>query len=83
MGPYPGYPPSYGNIDSLGDLKRTCLVIDLLSLDKLTNVQLAQISEQLDIMLAKLKLSIITLEKFQIVTPDRFDRLLQTGLRLG
>ncbi len=80
--PYPGYAPSYRNVKKTGGYTRTCLVIELLSLGDLDNVQMAFIQEQLEATVEKMRQKVMTLESTQVVTPDRFDPLLQEGLRI-
>ena len=78
---YPGYPPSYKEVPKMGGYSRQCLVVELLSLDKLDNTQIAQIQERLEAALSSLHLSSI-IEKTEVVTADRFDPILRRGLRL-
>ena len=78
--PYPGHPPSYRVIPKVGDYTRTCLVIELLSQDALDDVQMAQICERLEATIDKTCLA--SVEHFDVVMPNRFDRLLRGGLRL-
>ena len=79
--PYPGYPPSYKEIPKVGGYVRKCFVIELLCLEEMNNIQLAQVQEKLEAALANLNLNSI-IEKAEVVTPDRFDPVLRQGLRL-
>lgn len=81
--PYPGYPPSYSKIDGTGGLTRTCFVLEFLSLGHLSKEQRAMIEEQISALVEKLARGIITVEKTDFVTPDRFDQKLSDGLRLS
>lgn len=80
--PYPGYPPSYKDVTVVGGYYRTCLVIELISLDKLSGSEIAVILEKLEATIEKLKTSMVNLEKSDVVTPDRFDPILRASLRL-
>ena len=79
--PYPGYPPSYCIVNNTGGYDRTCLVVELLSLGVLTDHQLTHIKEQLEATLNRLLPAIV--DKSQVVTPNRFDTLLRSGLRVS
>ncbi len=80
--PYPGYPPSYRVVDSVGGFSRTCLAVEFLSLGRLEPAQLAIVTEQLEATVAKLRDSVTTIKAGELITPDRFDPLLRQGLRL-
>jgi len=80
--PYPGYPPTYQVVDKVDGLRRTCIVIDLLSLGQLSNSEMAMIQEQLEACAEKLQSTLTSLKVAQVVTPNRFDPILKTGLRL-
>lgn len=79
--PYPNYPPSFTIVEETGGLKRTCLVVELLSLGRLTDVQMAMVLERIEASIQALKIPI--LEKVKVVQPDSFDTLLSAGLRLS
>jgi hypothetical protein len=82
--PYPGYPPNYKVVDDTGGYKRTCLVIEFLSLGGLDNTQLALVQEQLEATVERLKGQLrSSVEGAQVITPDRFDPVLKSGLRLS
>jgi hypothetical protein len=66
-------------VDEIGGFNRTCLVIDLCTLERLTPVQLAQIEDQVGLVLAKTK----EIYKADVVRADRFIQPLKTALRLG
>ena len=80
MKPYPGY-PNYKTVDKIGGYHRTCVVIELLSLERLNNCELASIKEQLELVLSKLSKS--NIEKTDVVLPDRFDHVLNNSLKLS
>lgn len=81
--PYPGYPPSYQVVEETGGYHRTCVVVELLSLGKLSGAELALVQEQLEACVEKLKNTMVVLEGAQVVMPDRFDPVLRGGLRLS
>jgi hypothetical protein len=78
--PYPGYPPNYRVVPQIGNYIRTCLVIELLSQDKLNDLQLTQIRERLEATIQNAYAA--TIERCDVVTANRFDRSLRDGLRL-
>lgn len=81
--PYPGYPPNYTKVDETGGFTRTCFVLEFLSLGHLSKAQQAMIEEQISAVAEKLAKGIVTVEKADFVTPDRFDQKLSEGLRLS
>ena len=81
--PYPGIPPNYKIVDENGGYKRTCFVLELLSLGQLDNVQMAMVQEQLEATVQKIAQNITCIEKTDVVPPDRFDRILCDGLRIS
>lgn len=80
--PYPGFPPNYREVEDTGGYRRTCFVVEFMSLGPLEPAQIAMIDEQMAALVDKLRQGIVTVEKAQFVTPDRFDRVLCDGLRL-
>jgi len=80
--PYPGYSPNYRQVKTTGSLNRTCLVVDILSLDVLSDAQIAVLQEQLSAQLNTICKKMQNIEKTEIIVPSRFDRLLKEGLRL-
>jgi hypothetical protein len=81
--PYPGFAPNYKIVTETAGYKRTCLVIDILSLERLSSIELAIIEEQLSAQLCKLSTSMPNLERCEVITPDRFDIMLSDGLRVN
>lgn len=81
--PYPGYPPNYTVVDETAGYKRTCIIIELLSLGSLEPTVLAMVQEQLEALSERLQLQISTIETTEVVLPDRFDPILKKGLRLS
>lgn len=81
--PYPGFPPSYTQVNETGGFTRTCFVLEFLSLGKLEPAQQAMIDEQFSALAEKLALGLTNVETARFVTPDRFDRKLSDGLRLS
>jgi hypothetical protein len=79
---YPGYSPTYKNVLKTGGYSRTCFVLEFQSLGALSKGQVALIDEQVSALVNKLKQSLLTVEKAEVVTPDRFDPILLDGLRL-
>lgn len=81
--PYPGFPPNYTSIDRIVGLHRDVVVIEFLSLSKLSKEELADSIEILKDAITVIKKR--HKENIDMVTPvtsDRFDRLLRDGLRL-
>ena len=78
--PYPGYTPSYKVVSKIGNYARTCFVVELLSLGELDEIQCAQIRERIEATIQHTRVA--TVEKIDVVAPNRFDRLLRDGLRL-
>lgn len=80
--PYPGYPPNYREVEDTGGFRRTCFVLEFMSLGQLEPAQIAMIEEQMGALAEKLRQNMTIVEKVDFVTPDRFDRMLCDGLRL-
>ena len=80
--PYPGFPPNYSEVASVGGYHRTCFVLEFMSLGSLEPAQIAMIDEQMGALADKLRQNMMAVEKADFVTPDRFDRVLCEGLRL-
>ena len=81
--PYPGFPPNYQTVDETGGYKRTCIILEFLSLGPLEPVALAMVQEQLEALSERLQRQIPYIEGTDIVLPDRFDPILREGLRLS
>lgn len=81
--PYPGIPPSYKIVDENGGYQRTCFVIEFLSLGPFDNIQTAMVQEQLEATTQKITQNITHIEKTDVISPDRFDRILRQGLRIS
>jgi hypothetical protein len=81
--PYPGYAPNYRHVDKLGGFYRSCFIIDILSLNSLSPTQLAMIQEQIEASVSTISKNMRDIERAEVVTPDRFDKLLKDGLRLS
>lgn len=80
--PYPGFPPNYQEIPETGGYKRTCFVLEFLTLGPLSDAQVALIEEQMGAVADKLLHSMSIAEKVDFVVPARFDRPLCEGLRI-
>lgn len=80
--PYPPYPPRYTRVDTLGTYARTCVVVEVLSVGRLSPAQMALVQDQLEATAAKLKQICAVVEQTRVITPDQFDPLLCDGLRL-
>tara|TARA_R110000751_G_scaffold23590_2_gene65151 strand:+ start:6335 stop:6592 length:258 start_codon:yes stop_codon:yes gene_type:complete len=81
--PYPGYAPNYQHVDELGGFRRSCFIIDILSLENLSSVQIAIIQEQIEAAMSTISNNMHDIERSEVVSPDRFDRSLKDGLRLS
>lgn len=81
--PYPGFPPNYRSVQQTGGYSRTCVIIELLSLEQLSGSELAMVQEQLEATVARLQRGLANVEKTDVVLPDRFDPILREGLRLS
>ena len=57
-------------------------MVEVLSSVELTPVELAQIRELMEATIDTLKRRIVSVEKSQVVMPNRFDTLLRAGLRI-
>lgn len=81
--PYPGLSPTYAEANVVGGYNRNCFVIEFLSLGELGNTRTAAIQEQLEAAAERLvKQFKAIIQSSQVVTPDRFDPILKSGLRL-
>lgn len=80
--PYPGFPPNYRDVEDTGGYRRTCFVLEFMSLGPLEPAEMAMINEQMEALADKLRQNMVAIEKADFVTPDRFDRILRDGLRL-
>lgn len=80
--PYPGFSPNFKIVGTINGLYRNCIVIELQSVDKLNNVQMAIIQEQLEATVNRLADNIIDIKNTDVVSDDRFDSILREGLRL-
>ena len=81
--PYPGFPPNYKTVDETAGYKRTCIVVEFLSLGPLDSAHLALIQEQLEALTERLQKQVSYIEGVDVVLPDRFDPVLKEGLRLS
>jgi hypothetical protein len=80
--PYPGFPPSYKKVNMTGGSNRTCIIIDILSIGRLTDIELAKLQESLEFTLANFKDVCKHVEGIDVVLPDRFDSKVMEGLRI-
>ena len=80
--PYPGCNPSVKTIIKKGGLHRSCFVVDVLSHEELSNTQQAVIEEHVQAYINKLVNLMPAIEAAEIIHPERFDPILQEGLRL-
>ena len=80
--PYPGYSPSYKLVDRTGKYHRNCLVLEVLSLDKLSDAEITLLEEQLSAHVNTICQKMQNIEKTEIISPNRFDKVLREGLRL-
>lgn len=79
---YPDYPTQHKKVTETGGYHRTCLVVELLSLQKASDVELSLIQERLEAYLSSLLRNVANLEKSQVVLPNRFTEILQSALRI-
>lgn len=80
--PYPGYPPNYNDLSKVGGYARTCIVIELLTLEELSDTERAVIMEHLEQAVESLKKKTSMIESTDVVHSDRFDTQLREGLRI-
>jgi hypothetical protein len=76
--PYPPYQPNT-TVDVIGGFRRTCLVIDLCTVEPLTSAEVAQIEDQLGLVLTKMNI----VYRSDIVNQSRFTKPLRTALQLS
>ncbi len=74
--PYPEVGPEYRQILTVGGLHRTCLVVELLTADKPSATQLAQLVERLET-----TASAVLPGRVDVVREARFDTALRQALR--
>jgi hypothetical protein len=79
--PYPGFNPSFKNVKKRNGNFRTVLVLEVLSKKQLTQTIKALIGEQVEAKLEQL-MGRNGLIDYDVVSDDRFDVLLQEGLRI-
>lgn len=80
MNNYPNFPPNYKSVTIHGGLHRTCIVIDILSLNTLSQGELAVIQERVEAAIENIRNH--NIEKTDVVLPNRFDPIVKEGLRL-
>lgn len=80
--PYPGFAPNIKSVIETAGYKRSCMVVDILSLHALEPAEIAMLEEHLSAFLDKLTRIIPNIHRCELVTPDRFDKILTDGLRL-
>lgn len=78
--PYPGFNPSFRNVKKRRGLSRNVLVLEVLTKTKIKPASKALIIEQVEAKLSQL-MGKNGLIEFDLITEDRFDVLLQEGLR--
>jgi len=78
--PYPGFNPSFKNVRKRNGLHRNIFIIEVLSKKPISPTAKALISEQTEAKIDQL-LGKNGLVDFDVVSDDRFDVLLQQGLR--
>lgn len=65
-----------------GGKYRECIVLELVSNEPLTKVELARLKESIEHGLEQSKRTLPSLDNFQVVSEDRFDTDLRKSLRL-
>jgi len=78
--PYPGFNPSFKNVKKRNGLHRNVFILEVLSKKPINAATRALISEQTEAKIDQL-LGKNGLVDFDVVSDDRFDVLLQQGLR--
>lgn len=78
--PYPGFNPNFRNVRKRKNLHRSVIVLEILSKKTLNPSVKAHVLEQLEAKLSQL-MGKNGLIEFDLITEDRFDVLLQEGLR--
>jgi len=76
--PYPSYPPNLSVVSKTGGFYRTCVVLDLYTIEPITPAQLSQIEDQIGLTVSKMK----TIHSSDVVGPNRFTTQLLNALRL-
>lgn len=79
--PYPGFNPNFKNVKKRKGLHRTVMVVEILSKKPPTQAVKALLGEQLEAKLDQL-MGRNSLMEYDVVSDDRFDVLLQSGLRI-
>lgn len=80
--PYPGYPPSYTNVNTIGGYSRTCYAIEVRSLGNLGPDRRAVLFEQLELAVAQVAQKFADVESVELIPDSRFDKMLRDGFRL-
>ncbi len=80
--PYPGFNPNYSYVPEIDGKKRRCMVLEILSDEKLTDAEMAIIAERLEAALDAVKLLTKKHVEIECISENRFDTLLLDGLRL-
>jgi hypothetical protein len=65
-------------VTTVGGFSRTCLVVDIYTIDPMTPIQLAQLEDQIGLVVAKFQ----AIEQADVVGPTRFITPLKNALRL-
>lgn len=81
--PFPGFPPSYSDVPKIGGRYRRCFIVEVHSLEPLTEAEEAVVVEQLGATVQRLHRNVQSIEDSELVTQDRFDGPLLRGLRLS
>lgn len=79
--PYPGYPPNYTVVTKLGNMHRDVLVIEILKEDRITNIDLSYLKEQIEALLDRIAKDGKVINKSGVYTSDTFDTDLRKALR--
>lgn len=80
--PYPGYPPSYRVVTTIGGYSRSCYALEVRALDKLSPTQLVSLQEQLEAAIASVVRRFPEVESAELIPSRRFDKMLLDGFRL-
>jgi RIO-like serine/threonine protein kinase len=76
--PYPPYAPVLKKVPIVGGFDRTCVVIELCTNGPLSPARIAQIEDQIELVLDKFN----DIYKSDVIGPHRFTTQLKTALQL-
>ena len=80
--PYPGIDPNIGPLPIMGDLHRTCFVIEFRGLEHMSETQKIAIREKLEAYSNKILSENFTLENYKVACDSQFSPTLSASLHL-